>query len=548
MADYLDTTDFGKAINFGQPTIGIDPAYTQDYSGLMKGFAEAMSGASKQILESRAIQAEERKAAEQERKKFSESQYLDFENLTNPNVKTDIRGQEPEFDEKGNQKMGSDGKPVFKQVFLTTDQALLRYNSRVDEMMKEAPRANFMVYDDNGNVIGAAETKEQARGILGDREGNIERGDGSLYISDEKKQLLAQEKFRVLAADKKITQDVNLKDARSKATEQALTAVRNMNVDGNASMAQSMQEFTNYVKEQANQNITDYGQDDFTPEVVVEIQRKQNDIAAKKAAIDANEQYAKKLVASTTGQGAENINKDETLKIAKSIAEENTKDPLALQAKIASGEFQPVERYDSGDVFEAIASQYKSTKRTSTKETPLSEEDIIKTINRGIKEKDPVYVGFFGSEPNEDQIKETAKDYIKANTQNFPATRVGTTTKKEEKAPKTIQSEMVLGDNDTYSLAYGDDSTPLTVKNADGTPVQVSISTIDFDASGNVVVNVKTQDGSFMTIPYDQNKAQIMSSVKKRYGVDSLADLKREFEKKKIEDEKTAQELLKVQQ
>lgn len=548
MADYLDTTDFGKAINFGQPTIGIDPAYTQDYSGLMKGFAEAMSGASKQILENRAIQAEERKAAEQERKKFSESQYLDFENLTNPNVKTDIRGQEPEFDEKGNQKRDGQGNPVFKQVFLTTDQALLRYNSRVDEMMKEAPRANFMVYDDNGNVIGAAETKEQARGILGDRDGNIERGDGSLYISDEKKQLLAQEKFRVLAADKKITQDVNLKDARSKATEQALTAVRNMNVDGNESMAQSMQEFTNYVKEQANQNITDYGQDDFTPEVVVEIQRKQNDIAAKKAAIDANEQYAKKLLASTTGQGAENINKDETLFLAKSIAEENTKDPLALQAKIANGEFRPVERYDSGDVFEAIASQYRSIKKTSTKEIPLSEGDIIKTINKGIKEKDPVYVGFFGSSPSEDQIKETAKDYISANTQTFPATRVGTTTKKEEKAPKTIQSEMVSGGDGTYSLAYGNDSELLTVINNDGNKIQASISTVDFDANGNVVVNATLPGGEFITIPYDRNKSQIRSSVKQKFGVDSLADLKTEFERKKAEDDKTAQELLNVKQ
>lgn len=548
MADYLDTTDFGKAINFGQPTIGIDPAYTQDYSGLMKGFAEAMSGASKQILENRAIQAEERKVAEQERKKFSESQYLDFENLTNPNVKTDIVSQEPELDENGNQKKDGQGKPVFKDVFLTTDQALLRYNSRVDEMMKEAPRANFMVYDDNGNVIGAAETKEQARGILGDREGNIERGDGSLYISDKTKQLLAQEKFRVLAADKKITQDVNLKDARSKATEQALTAVRNMNVDGNASMAQSMQEFTNYVKEQANQNITDYGQDDFTPEVVVEIQRKQNDIAAKKAAIDANEQHAQKLVASTMGQGAENINKDETLKLAKSIADENRQNPLALQARIANGEFRPVERYDSGDVFEAIASQYKSIRKTSTTEAPLSEEDIIKTINKGIKEKDPVYVGFFGSSPNEDQIKETAKDYIKANTQNFPATRVGTTTKKEEKAPKTIQSEMVLDGSGAYSLAYGDDSALLTVKNADGTPVQVSISTIDLDASGNVVVHAMTKDGQPITIPYDQNKGQINSSVKQKFGVDSLVDLKREFERKKAEDDKTAQELYNAKQ
>jgi hypothetical protein len=541
MADYLDTTDFGKAINFGQPTIGIDPAYTQDYSGLMKGFAEAMSGASKQILENRAIQAEERKVAEQERKKFSESQYLGFENLTNPNVKTDIIGQEPELDQNGNQKKDGQGKPVFKQVFLTTDQALLKYNSRVDEMMKEAPRANFMVYDDNGNVIGAAETKEQARGILGDREGNIERGDGSLYISDKTKQLLAQEKFRVLAADKKITQDVNLKDARSKATEQALTAVRNMNVDGNAVMAQSMKEFTDYIKIQAQQDITDYGQDGFTPDVAVEIQRRQNDIAAKKAAIDANEQYAQKLVASTMGQGAENINKDETLRIAKEIAKENTKDPLALQAKIANGEFQPVERYDSGDVFKAIAGQYKSTKKTSTKDVPLSEDEIIKTIDKGIKEKDPVYVGYFGSTPSQDQIKATAKDYINANTQIFPSSR--TTTKKEKEAPKTIQSEMIAGEGGAYTLAYGNDSELLTVKNTDGTPVQVSISTLDFDKDGNVVVNAKSQDGAFMTIPYDQNKGQIMASVRKRFGVESLSDLKREFERKKAEDEKTAQEI-----
>ena len=34
-----------------------------------------------------------------------------------------------------------------------------------------------------------------------------------------------------------------------------------------------------------------------------------------------------------------------------------------------------------------------------------------------------------------------------------------------------------------------------------------------------------------------------MASVRKRFGVESLSDLKREFERKKAEDEKTAQEI-----
>jgi hypothetical protein len=528
MVDYLDGTDFGKAINFGQPSFGIDPVYSQDYSGLFKGFSEALSGAAENIEKRKAIEAEERKAAEEQRKKISESEYLDFSALTNPNVKTEIIGQ----------KTDAQGNPI--EYKLTTDEALLAYNKKVDDLMASAPRANFMVYDENGKIIGAAETKQKAKAILGDQKGDIEEGDGQLYVSDQIRQQLAKEKFSVLSEDKRITQEMNLKNTRSKLMQESLAAVRNMNVDGNQLMGNKLLEYNNYVASALESNITEYGQLEFTPDVTAEIQKKQNELAAYNAAIVSNQKYANQLLALTTEK---NINKDETTKLVADIAKQNSYNPLALQAAIASGQYQPVQRFDSSDVFDAISSEYKSTKKTSTEQKPLDEKEIIETIQRGIKEKDPVYVGYFGSNANENVIKETAKDYIQANTSKFTATRVP---KEKVETPKEVQSDMeskIYDDGTTgYTIPFGNNTEKVSVV-VNGTTVATSIAWIDYTSDGTI--KVYNEEGA--EIPYNNiNKAQINKVVKNQLKLDrNVVDLKTEFERRKKMDEEEANKILK---